>query len=143
MNPPSDIALAKVNTNDLDFSCPSLRKNWREYTCTAHYHKVLASVKKQGVKDPVLVQNFGEGLLVFVGHTRLMVCKTLSVAAIPAVILSYYGLSFSGGGKLQRIESLSGVQRFYTHYEVKTYFDAGWGPEGLWCVIPHRPQYYD
>ena len=66
---------------------PELSKHGKQ-----EFQKALEdSIREHGVRNPILVWSFGEGLFLTFGGSRVRACKSAGIEEIPAIINDYTG----------------------------------------------------
>jgi len=68
---------------------------WREEISKAakpEFHAALAeSIREEGIRNPILLYNFKEGLYLSFGGSRVRACQEAGIEDIPAIINDYWG----------------------------------------------------
>ncbi|KKM39705.1 hypothetical protein LCGC14_1563930 [marine sediment metagenome] len=77
-----DIRLCWILTKDLSYGAKPSDTN------TEFYDKLLSSIKKYGIIEPILVINLPDKLLVKVGNSRLWCAKQLGIDKIQCVVVT-------------------------------------------------------
>lgn len=66
---------------------PELSKHGKE----GFQEALLTSIRESGVRNPILVWSFSEGLFLTFGGSRVRACKEAGIETIPAIINDYTG----------------------------------------------------
>ena len=77
-----DIRLCWILTRDLVYGAKPSE------TSTEFYAKLLSSIKKHGILEPILVINLADKLLVKVGNSRLWCAKTLGIDKMKCILVT-------------------------------------------------------
>ena len=92
--------------------------NWSRITQTEEYKKLRESIAKEGILDPVLVQNFPWGLRIEIGEQRLLIAKELNINELEAFV---YGKPDVIHAKGEKMTSLEQIRSKFRNEEVPCY----------------------